>query len=189
MAHRRIRISNHRDVGSSEVACLRAAFDAALTRLQPDLLHFMRRHVRDMETAADLTQEALLRMLVYREAPDIACHASLMYRIAWNLLQEHWRMQRRRHASSHVSLDVMEPPLADAVSVEDIVDARRALHRLSSEALDALPPKCRKAFALHRAEGMTYPEIAAEMGVSVKMVEKHISRALAKCRTALGHLR
>lgn len=179
-------MSDNKDVGSSEVVRRRAAFDAALTRLQPDLLCFMRRRVRDVETAADLTQEALLRMLVYRKAADIACYASLMHRIAWNLLREHWRMQRRHHASSHVSLDMMEPLLADTASVEDIVDARRALHRLSSQALDALPPKCRKAFVLHRAEGLTYPEIAAEMDVSVKMVEKHISRALAIFRTFLG---
>ncbi|MDR7194867.1 RNA polymerase sigma factor [Luteimonas terrae] len=178
-------MSNNKDVVSSEVARRRAAFDAALTHLQPDLLHFMQRRIRNVDTAADLTQEALLRMLVYREAPDIACHASLMYRIAWNLLREHWRTQRGHHASSHVPLDLTEPLLADAVSVEDIVDARRALHRLSSQALEALPPKCRKAFALHRADGLTYPEIAAEMGVSVKTVEKHISRALAVCRAAV----
>lgn len=182
-------MSNNKDVVSSEVARRRAAFDAALTRLQPDLLHFMRRRVRDGETAADLTQEALLRMLAYRDAPDIACHASLMYRIAWNLLREHWRTQRRHHASSHVPLDLVEPLLADAASVEDIFDARLALHRLSSQALDTLPPKCLKAFTLHRADGLTYPEIAAAMGISVKMVEKHISRALAKCRAEVDRPR
>ena len=49
-----------------------------------------------------------------------------------------------------------------------------------------MSPKCRKAFVLHRADGLTYPEIAAAMGISVKMVEKHISRALAECRVAVG---
>ncbi|MCD9008078.1 RNA polymerase sigma factor [Luteimonas sp. XNQY3] len=112
-----------------------------------------------------------------------------MYRIAWNLLREHWRTQRRYHAFSHVPLDLIEPLLGDAASVEDIVDARRALHRLSSQTLDALPSKCRKAFVLHRVDGLTYPEIAAAMGISVKMVEKHIGRALARCRAALGRPR
>lgn len=180
-------MSNGKDVESCEVTRHRAAFDAALMHLRPELLHFMQRHVRDADTGADLAQEALLRLLAYRDMPDIACHVSLMYRVAWNLLREHWRARHRHHASHHVPLDLIEPLLAEAASVEDIVDARRALQRLSSEALDTLPPRCRKAFELHRADGLTYPEIAVEMGISVKMVEKHIGRALATCRSAVEH--
>lgn len=39
---------------------------------------------------------------------------------------------------------------------------------------------------LNRIDGLTYPEVAAVMGISVKMVEKHISRALAASRAAVG---
>jgi len=49
-----------------------------------------------------------------------------------------------------------------------------------------LPPKCRQVFLLSRAQRMTYPQIAVHCGISVKMVEKHISHALAICMKKVG---
>jgi|GEM_PF-234437 len=167
-----------------ETASCRERFDAAVAELRPRLLIYMHQRLRDPHTAADLTQETLLRMLRYRDAPGIQSYPLLMYRIAHNLLLEHWRRRHRGHAADHVSLDLVAPLLADGSSVADIVAARRFLARLSSHTLAMLPPKCRQAFELHRFEGLTYPEVAAAMGISVKMVEKHVSRALAACRRA-----
>ena len=42
--------------------------------------------------------------------------------------------------------------------------------------------QCRQAFILHRARGMSYSDIANEMGVSVSSVEKCIIQALKRCR-------
>lgn len=168
-----------------ETASCRERFDTAVAELRPRLLIYMHQRLRDPHTAADLTQETLLRMLRYRDAPSIQSYPLLMYRIAHNLLLEHWRRRHRGHAADHVSLDLVAPLLADGSSVADVVDARRFLARLSSHTLAMLPPKCRQAFELHRFEGLTYPEVAAAMGISVKMVEKHVSRALAACRRAV----
>ncbi|MDT7819168.1 sigma factor-like helix-turn-helix DNA-binding protein, partial [Xanthomonas hortorum] len=51
--------------------------------------------------------------------------------------------------------------------------------------LDTLQSRCRQAFTLQRIDYLTYPQVAAAMGISIKMVEKHISRALAACRAAV----
>ena len=45
-----------------------------------------------------------------------------------------------------------------------------------------LPPKCRAVFTLSRFDNMTYAEIASELDISIKSVEKHISKALHKLR-------
>ncbi len=45
-------------------------------------------------------------------------------------------------------------------------------------AMNRMPPQCRNVFEMHRLSGYTYNEIAEELEISVKAVEKHISRAL-----------
>lgn len=167
---------------------LRADFDQALAALHPELLVYLRRRTRDAETAADLAQETFSRMMVYRDAPNIGDRRLLMYRIAHNLVIELRRQRHRRLAAQHVSLDQVAPIRADEAGVDEIADARQTLDVLLKRTLLELPPKCRLAFKLSRFDGLTYPQIAAKMGISTKMVEKHISRALLACRAAVGEL-
>ena len=52
--------------------------------------------------------------------------------------------------------------------------------------IDTLPEKCRHAFMLNHYGSMSYKDIAQEMGISIKTVEKHIGKALQVLRTALN---
>ncbi|MAZ89474.1 MAG: hypothetical protein CL693_17720 [Cellvibrionaceae bacterium] len=54
--------------------------------------------------------------------------------------------------------------------------------------MDDLPIKCRQAFLLHRVKGLSYNDIAHEMGVSVSSVEKYILQALKHSRAVLKEL-
>jgi RNA polymerase sigma-70 factor (ECF subfamily) len=64
-----------------------------------------------------------------------------------------------------------EPPADEAV------DARLRLGRLLA-AVEAMPPQTRRAFRLHKLQGLSHAETAAAMGVSRSAVEKHVSAAL-----------
>lgn len=44
--------------------------------------------------------------------------------------------------------------------------------------IDTMPPKRREVFLLHRVEELTYPQIARQLGVSIKTVEKHMHLAM-----------
>jgi RNA polymerase sigma factor (sigma-70 family) len=59
-------------------------------------------------------------------------------------------------------------------------DAVGQLERLSV-ALEQLPEQCRRAFLLNRLEGLTHAQIATQLGVSTKTVQRHIERALQAC--------
>jgi RNA polymerase sigma-70 factor (ECF subfamily) len=164
----------------------RADFDASLVELRADLLAYLRRRLGDRETAADLTQEAVLRMMKYRDTTQVKDRRGMLFRIAHRLVLDHRRTQYRRHAARHVSLDDVGELSMDQGSVEAIVDARQAMHRLLTRVTDDLPPKCRLAFVMSRFEGLTNKQVAAKMGISEKMVEKYITRALVACRLAVG---
>lgn len=53
------------------------------------------------------------------------------------------------------------------------------------EAIHTLPEKCRRVFELNRFEGLKYSEIAQQLGISVKTVENHMSKALKILREKL----
>jgi RNA polymerase sigma-70 factor (family 1) len=52
------------------------------------------------------------------------------------------------------------------------------LYQLLDRTINELPGQCRRVFLLSRMENKRYHEIAAELKVSVKAIEAHISKAL-----------
>lgn len=61
-----------------------------------------------------------------------------------------------------------------------------ALKRRIRAGIDTLPEKCRQAFMMNHYGSLSYKAIAHEMGISVKTVEKHISKALQLLRKELS---
>ena len=70
-------------------------------------------------------------------------------------------------------------------SAEREIQARQDVE-LVYLAIEEMPPKCRQVFLLSRVRKMTHPEIARHCGISLKAVEKHISRGLAICAQKVG---
>lgn len=54
-------------------------------------------------------------------------------------------------------------------------------------AIEALPPKCKQVFILHKFEHVKYKEIADIMGISIKTVENHIAKALSHLRNSISY--
>ena len=58
--------------------------------------------------------------------------------------------------------------------------------RLVADALSTLPERTRRAFELHRLDGLTQRAIADELGVSITLVNFMIRDALTRCAEALS---
>jgi RNA polymerase sigma-19 factor, ECF subfamily len=71
------------------------------------------------------------------------------------------------------------PTPADQATYHELADA-------AAEATQALPPRARDVFLLRRDEALSNREIARRLGVSVKTVETHMSRALRFLRRRLA---
>lgn len=52
-------------------------------------------------------------------------------------------------------------------------------------AVDGLPDRCKETFLLSRKKGLTNKEIAIELGISTKAVERNMTRALSRLREIL----
>ena len=161
-------------------------FEAAFRENYASLHRFLRRRLRSDADAHDLAQEAYLSLLRYRENQDQSSLRALLFRIATNLLGMRARMARARFWANHHMLDEEVQTLpAESPSQEQRLFDQQQLERLM-EAIDGLPTRCQQVFVLSRFHDMSYPEIAARCGITVKMVEKHIAKALAICRAKVG---
>jgi len=120
----------------------------------------------------------------YDGSTEIQSPSSLLYRIAINVANDLGRSEQVRRASDQFSIDDIEL-VSDEPQPERVVSSMQDLSLLYA-AIALLPPKCQQVFLLSRVRGMTYPEIASHCGISVKMVEKHIGKALAVCLKKVG---
>ena len=57
-----------------------------------------------------------------------------------------------------------------------------------SRVVDNLPPQTRKVFLKSRSEGLTYPQIAEQLGISVNTVRYHMKLAFNILREKVGNL-
>jgi RNA polymerase sigma factor (sigma-70 family) len=160
-------------------------FEAAFRAHHASLLQYLRRRVSNDADARDIAHEAYLRLFRYRKKQDLSSLKALVFRIASNLVGMRARTARTRHWADHETLDESLELAANDPSIEDRLFAEQQLDRLMG-VIRRLPTRCQQVFILSRFHGMAYPEIAARCGISVKMVEKHITHSLAICRKEVG---
>ena len=61
--------------------------------------------------------------------------------------------------------------------------------QLAQDALDALPRRCGQVFLLVKRDGMSYEEVAAELGISVSAVNKYLCNANKVLRETIAKAR
>lgn len=135
------------------------------------------------DEAADLTQEVFLKAArAYNAFEERSSPGTWLYRIALNAARDRWRRQRHPTESYDAALEagrLVEPP-GPAGSTEAPLLAEEA-GRLLNEGLASLEPAAREVLLLREAEGLSYQEMAAILGVPIGTVQSRLSRA----RTAL----
>lgn len=147
---------------------------------RPSLIESAAAIVGCRQRAEDLVQDAYLRFHDNGVDHGVRQPVAYLFQIVRNLAVDHSRRQRLE--SRHVASDAHAA--ADAANQHD--PERIALNRESldivASALRELPSACRLAFEMHRLRGLTHKQIAAQLGISSSLVDKHIRRALTHCR-------
>ncbi|MEJ6401286.1 RNA polymerase sigma factor [Yoonia sp. 2307UL14-13] len=141
-------------------------------RLLPRALGQAARMLSDRDEAEDVAQEAMMRL--WRIAPDWrqgeAQVSTWLYRVVANLCID--RLRRRR---GRVGLDQVDEPRDETPEVTAQMQSQARLRALS-DALAQLPERQAQAVALRHLEGLSNPEIAQIMDISVRSVESLTAR-------------
>lgn len=142
------------------------------------LINFVLTRVANEQEAKEVAQEAYVRLLQLDQAVAVSYLRWYLFKIAKHIATDRYRQQAIR-----ARLDQQDPLTdLDLVSpTENSVLAADELTRLMS-ALNELPSMCRHAFLLHKLRGFSTTEVAAQLGISDRMVRYHLRKALAYCR-------
>lgn len=158
--------------------------ERAVDRHHRALMSFLYWQLGSVEDAQDAAQDTYARLLRYRQPGQAEISRTLVMRIASSVVIDRRRYNGAHRAAAHVDLDGVDME-APATSPEQIVSDQEELAMVKTVMLQ-LPPRRREVFVLSRVNGMTYPQIARELGISVKAVEKHITKALLELRRRVG---
>lgn len=134
---------------------------------------------KSREDAEDLEQEAYLRVMASNGRQQIDNPRAFLFVTARNLAIQAWRKRKNspiRAVEDFDSLNVREM----CASVDAEVLAQEMLAAFG-EAIDQLPPQARRVFIMRKVFGLTHKEIAEELGVSRKTIEKHVGKGISRC--------
>jgi RNA polymerase sigma factor (sigma-70 family) len=145
------------------------------------LIQFLATRLRSVQEAKEVAQEAYVRLLSLEDSGAVSFLRAFLFKTAANLAVDRIRSRNRQRQALDAGLcdESREAPTPDreAASAQEMEIVRHLVAEL--------PPKCRRAFLLHRVHGAEFSEIAEEMGLSERMVRHYVLRAVLYCRAGL----
>ena len=161
----------------------RGAFETLFRRYYTELCHFVQRYVNEPIICEDLIQELFLRLWLHRYQwePKGSVKAYL-YKAARNKAFDYFRHKK---IESEIEWETYKLEyLHQESQQEQCID--EDLLAAVQKAVNKLPERMKLIFTLSREDGLSYPEIAEVLDLSVKTVETQMGRALKSLREQLS---
>ncbi|XAH23696.1 sigma-70 family RNA polymerase sigma factor [Xylophilus sp. GW821-FHT01B05] len=143
------------------------------------LRSWLRRKLGNACDAADLAHDTFVRVMASRRLPMHLGEEprALLTHIAKGLVVDHWRRQEVERAYLEALAQLPEPEMP---SPEARLLILEALQRIDAM-LDRLPGRTRQIFVLSQIDGLTYQQVADQLGTSLITVKRHMRTAFAAC--------
>jgi len=158
------------------------AFEEIFNRYWKVLYGIALSHTMEEQTAKELVQEIFISLWERRSSviiqslkPYLA--KSVKFAI-FNFQVKNDRQKELLNSNYLAAKSFMEEPTIYSKFLEEQLNG----------VIDRLPEKCRLAFRYSREEGLTASEISERMGISIKTVEGHLTKALKAIRLSLNDI-
>ncbi|WP_421992465.1 RNA polymerase sigma factor [Qipengyuania sp.] len=140
---------------------------------------FLVARLGNVEEAEEVLQEVWVKIETTKRTGPVADPLAYVFRIADNVAHDRARLavSRKLREQKWVEItSITEHEALAATSPEGIAIDRQRLEQIQ-RILNGLPERTRRIFRAYRLEEIAQKDIAAELGISLSAVEKHLQAA------------
>jgi len=159
-------------------------FDELFMQYSKPLFYYAAKFVED-EVARDIVQDVFVKLWSDRSISIRQSLNALLFTMVRNSCLQHLEKQKVRNKYFQSTKLILQEEELRYYMEEKTSLIEQELEDKLNEVLDSLPDRCRQIFVLSRFENKKNKEIAEELDISVKAVEKQITKALATIRTGM----
>lgn len=141
-----------------------------------NLCRIAHRVIKDQDSAREIVQEVFVEMWSKGSWQQLKSPKAYLYVSVYNRAIS--ELQKGKRFVSEEAIPLLS--VSDSMKVEE-----EELEKIIVEAINTLPDQCKKIFLLSREEELTYRQIAQDLTLSVKTVERQMGIALKKLRKYL----
>jgi RNA polymerase sigma-70 factor (ECF subfamily) len=160
---------------------LRQLFSIYFTRLND----FAKNVVKDDGISQDIVQEVFVKVWENRAEIESLNIEAYLFKLVRNRCIDyikHLKVVNNHLQKIQVDSKYEELYRIDFIGNEPYVLIEEELKTKIEKTIQSLPDRCREVFILSRIEGLKNKEIADQLNINIKNVERHLNRALQSFR-------
>jgi RNA polymerase sigma-70 factor (ECF subfamily) len=165
------------------------AFKVIFNKYYSRLYYFILEFISLDDIAENIVQDTFFTLWNKRqELKNDSNLSAYLFTVAKNNCLYKLRNQRYRQKlfmTNPLSQDEVDMNMEVLSTLDSSSYTFAEIDKIIKRTLEELPPQCKKVFVLSRFEEKKNKEIAEELNISIKVVEKHISKGLKKFRESL----
>ncbi len=158
------------------------AFDILFAEYSKRLYHFAYGYLKSKEEAEEVVQEVFLRIWRNRKSlkPELSFKAYI-FKIAYHYILELFKESSERNLHLH---EIAEASFSHDQKIDEKLDYSFLLSKVQ-DLIDTLPKRQKEILIKRKIEGIPVKEIAAQIGITPKTVENHLTQALKNIKISL----
>jgi len=166
-----------------------SSFNEIYTSYYKKSFFFAKSYVHDDLAAEDIASDSLIKLWEKLKTEKIDYIEPLLLTILKNKALDYLKHEEVKRTAFESMADWHQQELSIRISTLESCDPNEIfsdeVESIIRETLKLLPEQTRQIFLLSRFENKSNKEIAEQMGISIKGVEYHISKALKALRITL----